>query len=90
MLGNIHPKYRSSLKTLNLAILCPTKCIKKYGLTKILKPFMADIALLESVSEKDIFYTQYSTGLIVWCRAYEFLFCIQFLVFLYRIASNKF
>ena len=56
MLGNIHPKYRSSLKTLNFTILCPTKWIKKYGLTKILKTMMADIALLESVSEQDIFY----------------------------------
>jgi hypothetical protein len=65
VLGNVHPKYRSSLKTLNLVILCPTKWIKKYGMTKILKPIMmADIALLESVSEEDLFYIQYSVSCI--------------------------
>ena len=64
MLGNVHLKYRSSLKTLNLVILCPTKWIKKYGMTKILKPMMADIALLESVSEEDLFYIQYSVSCI--------------------------
>ena len=30
MLENLHLKYRSSIKTLNLAILCPVKWIKKY------------------------------------------------------------
>ncbi|XP_046852978.1 uncharacterized protein LOC124446190 [Xenia sp. Carnegie-2017] len=48
ILGNIHPKYRSSLKMLNLAILCPVKWIKKYSMAKVLKPLMADVALLES------------------------------------------
>ena len=46
----MHPKYRSSLKMLNLAILCPVKWIKKYSMAKVLKPLMADVALLESVS----------------------------------------
>ena len=64
MLGNVHPKYRSLLKTLNLVILCPTKWIKKYGMTKIIKPMMADIALLESVSEEDLFYIEYSVSCI--------------------------
>ena len=50
MLGNLHPKYRSSLKNVNLLILCPVKWIKKYGMNKILQPFMSDLALLESVS----------------------------------------
>ena len=49
MLGNLHPQYRSSLKMLNLAILCLVKWIKKYGMQKVLKPLMADIALLEAV-----------------------------------------
>ena len=49
MIGNLHPKYRSSIKTLNLAILCPVMWIKKYGFEQVLKPMMADIALLESV-----------------------------------------
>ena len=50
VLGNLHPKYRLSLKILNLAILCPVKWIKKYGMQQVLKPLMADVALLESVS----------------------------------------
>ncbi len=52
VLGSIHPKYRSSLKILNLAILCPVKWIKKYGMQQILKPLMADVVLLKSVSVK--------------------------------------
>lgn len=51
MLGNLHPKFRSSLKSLNLVILCPVKWIKIYGMDKILRPLMGDIALLESVSD---------------------------------------
>ena len=49
VLGNLHPKYRSSLKMLNLAILCRVKWIKQYGMEKVLNPLMADLKLLESV-----------------------------------------
>ena len=46
ILGNIYPKYRSSLKlTLNLVILSPVKWIKKYGMNDVLKPLMADIEI---------------------------------------------
>ncbi|CAB4007939.1 uncharacterized protein LOC110246895 [Paramuricea clavata] len=48
MLGNLHRKFRSSLKSLNLVILCPVKWIKMYGMDKVLRPFMSDLALLES------------------------------------------
>ena len=36
---------------LNLAILCPVKWIKNYGTQHVLKLLMADVALLESVSQ---------------------------------------
>ncbi|XP_028418042.1 uncharacterized protein LOC114542794 isoform X2 [Dendronephthya gigantea] len=48
VLGNFHPKYRSCLKNLNLLILCPVKWIKMYGMDKVLRPFMSDLAMLES------------------------------------------
>ena len=52
VLGNIHPKYRSALKALQLVILCPVQHIKKYGIDKVLQPLMADLAILESVSHE--------------------------------------
>jgi hypothetical protein len=50
MLGNLHPKFRSSLKNLNLVMLCPVRWIKMYGMDKVLRPFMSELASLESVS----------------------------------------
>ena len=57
MLGNIHPKYRSALKALQLVILCPVQHIKSYGMDKILQPLMADLAILESVSHDLTLYS---------------------------------
>ena len=45
-LGNFHPKYRSSLKAINLAICCRYKLIQKYGMNKILTPFVEDLDVL--------------------------------------------
>ena len=49
MLGNIHPKYRSSLHTIQLATVCNTGFLDQYSINEILKPFMRSIDQLESV-----------------------------------------
>lgn len=50
MLGNIDPKYRSSLHSIQLvAVLC-TELLHRYSINEILEPFMRSINQLESVS----------------------------------------
>jgi len=49
-LGNISPKYRSSLKSIHLVTIAKSTIIKKYGPDKILKPFMNAIKELEKVN----------------------------------------
>ena len=51
VLGNVEPQYRSVLKSIQLISLCPTRHIKKYGVDAVLRRFMCDLHLLESVSE---------------------------------------
>jgi hypothetical protein len=65
--GNLHPKFRSSLKSLNLAILCPVKWINIYGMDKVLRPFMSDLALLESVSHNCVILKFASQSCRWWC-----------------------
>ena len=48
-LGNISPKYRSSLKSIHLVAITKSTIIKKYGPDEILKPFMNAIKELEKV-----------------------------------------
>ena len=50
MLGNISPKYRSNLHTIQLLCVVRTSLLQKYGINQILEPFMSDIKELESVS----------------------------------------
>ena len=50
MLGNIMPCYRSTTTTVYLIALCKVPILKKFGINRILKPFMEDIKLLEAVS----------------------------------------
>ena len=50
MLGNIPPKLRSRLHTIQLVAVVKTELLHKYPLSDILEPFMSDIKLLESVS----------------------------------------
>ena len=45
-LGNIHPKYRSTLRAINLALIATVPVIEYYGLNEILKPFISDLNLL--------------------------------------------
>ena len=49
MLGNIHPKYRSSLHTIQLVSVCNTALLDQYSINDILDPFMTSINQLESV-----------------------------------------
>lgn len=47
-LGNIHPKYRSSLRAINLAIIATVPLIERHGITEILKPFLSDLKRLST------------------------------------------
>ena len=47
-LGNLEPKYRAKLDTMQLSILCRTSYIKKYGLNAVLQPLLRDVAVLET------------------------------------------
>ncbi|XP_038062995.1 uncharacterized protein LOC119733674, partial [Patiria miniata] len=47
VLGNLSPQYRSKLHVLQLALLCKSKHLKKYGFKKVLQPLINDLAVLE-------------------------------------------
>ena len=46
-LGNIRPKYRSQLKSIQLWAIVKRPIINKYGINAILEHFMTDLAELE-------------------------------------------
>ena len=46
LLGNLHPKYRSKLRTIQLVALCKNRYIKKYSLNAILAPIIQDLKKL--------------------------------------------
>ena len=48
-LGNISPRYRSSLRAIQLLAVLKTSDLQKYGCRKVLEQFMDDIKLLEQV-----------------------------------------
>ena len=48
-LGNIHPKYRSSLRTISLVSLATVPLIERYGIDEILRPFVNDLNILSTV-----------------------------------------
>ena len=50
LLGNIHPRFRSSLRSIQLVALAKSSFIDTYGITRILQPFVDDMKKLESVS----------------------------------------
>ena len=50
LLGNISPSRRSSLKCIQLVTVVKSTDVSKYGIDKVLKPFMEDIQKLEHVS----------------------------------------
>ena len=45
-LANIYLAYRSKLKTIHLIAIVETKCLKKYGVDMILKPFIHELNVL--------------------------------------------
>ena len=45
-LGNIHPKLQSSLKAINLVTVASSTVIDKYGINKVLQPFVQDLNIL--------------------------------------------
>ena len=45
-LANIHPKHRSQLKNINLAIVATVPVIEKHGLDNVLEPFISDLNAL--------------------------------------------
>ena len=49
MIGNIDPRLRSGLHTIQLMAVARTQHIDKYGMNEILKPFMEEIRQLEEV-----------------------------------------
>ena len=49
-LGNIEPKFRSTMRIIQLLCAVKTDYIHKYGIDEILTPFMSDIRELESVN----------------------------------------
>ena len=47
-LGNIHPKYQSTLRTIQLVLAATYPVVKNYGLDIILKPFIDDLKVVAS------------------------------------------
>ncbi|KAK2848117.1 hypothetical protein Q7C36_009799 [Tachysurus vachellii] len=47
VLGNLHPKYRSSLHTIQLAVLFKVSSLKDHGYGEILRPLIQDLVFLE-------------------------------------------
>ncbi len=45
-LGNIHPKFRSNFRAINLAILATKPILEKHGIDAILRPFLRDCNIL--------------------------------------------
>ena len=45
-LGNIHPKFRSTFRAMNLVIVATKPVIEKHGLDAILEPFFRDLNIL--------------------------------------------
>lgn len=49
VLGNIHPKLRSSLKVIQLITIVRHSILQEYGEDKILEPFMESVMKFEKV-----------------------------------------
>lgn len=50
IIGNIHPKYRSSLKAIQILSLVEIPVLEKHGHDKVLKKAVEDIKQLEEVA----------------------------------------
>lgn len=47
VLANLHPKHRSSLHAIQLAVLCKVNTVKEKGYHEVLRPLIEDLASLE-------------------------------------------
>lgn len=48
-LGNIHPRYRSTIRCIQLLTVTKSSILQEYGADAILEPFMDNIKSLEQV-----------------------------------------
>ena len=67
-LGNIHPKFRSSLKSIQLLSIVKYSCIVDYGIDVILEPVVEAIMKLEQVkklNKTDIIVEYFFTLLLI-------------------------
>ena len=48
-LGNLSPKFRSKLASINLLAIVKTKCLSSYGMDKVLRPFIEDLKKLVTI-----------------------------------------
>jgi hypothetical protein len=48
-LGNIHPKHRSTLNSIQLLAVATYPVIKQYGIDTLMEPIMNDLARIEAV-----------------------------------------
>lgn len=65
MIGNIEPRLRSGLHTIQLLAVTRTEHIYKYGINKILKPFIEDINRLETVNVLGKIYNTFLRVVII-------------------------
>lgn len=49
VLGNISPKFRSKLSTIQLVAIIETTILKQYGMDAVLQPIVQDIKKLVSI-----------------------------------------
>lgn len=61
MLGNIRPRYRSSLKCIQLLCVLKASYIQKLGINVVLQPFMEELKLLEQVGSNKLLITNCTT-----------------------------
>ena len=73
MLGNIHPKFRSRLKMIQLVSLCYTKYIKKYSMNTVLEVIVNDLKKLVIPILASYRYTLHMTVSVIQEQGHQFL-----------------
>ena len=56
MLGNLSPRLRSQLKSIQLLAVAKSSVVDKYGVKTLLEPFMQDLKILEEVPFNSILH----------------------------------
>lgn len=64
LLGNIHPRLRARLNTIQLLCVVKSTYINEYGMDEILRPFVGDVMKLEKVCALSITWKVISPKLI--------------------------